>query len=103
MSEVKHTPGPWKIRRIDGGYQINMATAIRNPGNYQTHHRVEMDFGLYREDGKQFREAEANARLIAASPDLLKVALMVLDAVDSGDEMAVVDAAREAIAKATGQ
>lgn len=45
-------------------------------------------------------EQEANARLIAAAPELLAACRRVLAAVDDGDEMAAVDQCRAAVAKA---
>lgn len=88
---VAHTPGPWSCERIwdtpasriharvDGGVPIALAEAftMRAPG-----------------------EKEANARLIAAAPDLLEALRGVLRVADRAtDEF---DAARAAIAKAVG-
>ncbi len=69
----KHTPGPWKWKSdLDmGGFHIYMDTAIRKRSGYQCHHHLELDFTLYPEDGDQWEEAKANARLIAAAPELL--------------------------------
>lgn len=47
--------------------------------------------------------ADADARLIAAAPDLLDACVRLLDAVARGDHKAkAIDAARAAVAKATG-
>ncbi|WP_445394246.1 hypothetical protein [Stenotrophomonas maltophilia] len=91
----KHTPGPWQlaekynckdVRAVDGPYvaDCNASAAI------------------------DWRTKEANARLIAAAPDLLAVARLVDDVADRiGHEPdsafgQLGGAARAAIAKATG-
>lgn len=61
-------------------------------------------------DKKKDDELEANARLIAAAPELLEIARAIVAVCDSGQhaDMAcmegspLVDAARDAIAKAAG-
>ena len=61
--------------------------------------------GTGREVGIDIHEDDDGARiapLIAAAPDLLAVAKMIVAAVEGGDEMAVVNAARAAISKAEG-
>ena len=65
MADVKHTPGPWKTtpracNMIDIVHQNNEAGAITK--------------SLCRVQARQswVREAEANACLIAAAPDLLE-------------------------------
>lgn len=90
MSEQKHTPGPW-------AYRIGQ------------HHT---DFIL--SNGSvievEWRIAEANARLIAAAPDLLEALRDLVEATSGGDMgmgTAIFfprefDAARAAIAKAEG-
>lgn len=93
----KHTPGPWKWWTThEGSHRINpeegglviASCDTRNPFSY---------------------EQEANARLIAAAPDLLKACKALLDVYgelhalyDIGDCDAS-DAARIAIAKAEGK
>ncbi len=88
-----HTPGPWTYK----------ATA----GNH--------DFAVYPEEAgrdvalvREFHEA--NARLIAAAPDLLEVARWVVDWFGNmqeknmePEEFEVLAEARSAIAKATGE
>jgi len=109
----KPTPGPWGVEYEEdlGRHTISMATALQTPGHYSAQHIIEYDHGLYPEDGKQYDEAEANARLIAAAPELLEACKKVLQ-----DEMsdykscaefggyvlddAVRDAVKAAIAKA---
>ena len=98
-----HTPGPWLAEHRegdDGMYRTevfseehgNIATCDWTPkhcGNGVTE--------TYRED---------NARLIAAAPDLLTACELLIASKRSGkcsDRLAAVDAARAAIARATGE
>lgn len=87
MSEAKHTPGPWiheghgDITGTENGRKYDVACVyLRIPAGRQ----------------------DANARLIAAAPDLLEALRMMLtEAVFDGTTGT--DAARAAIAKATGK
>jgi len=67
MAESKHTPGPWEYRRIGSG--------IRYVGTY--HHAKILATVEGLADGvdndARDREANANARLIAAAPRLLEI------------------------------
>lgn len=109
----KHTPGPWKWKSdLDmGGFHIYMDTAIRNRSGYQCHHHLELDFTLYPEDGDQWEEAKANARLIAAAPDLLAALVKAerlfreigfIAAADSARPESLWNEINNAISKATG-
>lgn len=104
MSEVKHTPGPWEAEgtSILSRYAVFPATIVCDVGT-----RNEA-FGI--KDAQAVREA--NARLIAAAPDLLHACESLLCEVDrrcggkcDGDSSLVsaADAARSAISKATGK
>ena len=111
-TKVRHTPGPWACRytaRQDG-----------NGGGYRwtIHNAMASDLG----DGQAIatigygtaETKEANARLIAAAPDLLEVAhqakrlMLEIEAnmdnglPDDSEERELFDNARAAIAKATG-
>lgn len=101
--QVKHTPGPWHVRKCDGGYRLfdREDWAVVNDGLITPC----LIWG-----GAGFKEGEANARLIAAAPDLLK-ALQVLIKINRDlDTVGVMPAdkaiaygmAEAAIAKATG-
>ena len=57
MTQTKHTPAPWNIAV---GYSA------------QYHYITVPDVGVVAEVHKQSRNAEANARLIAAAPELLE-------------------------------
>jgi hypothetical protein len=94
---TKHTPGPWMavnrfIGYIDGPTQ-QFCTIAETP----------------KWDGESYAEADANARLIAAAPELLSVAKTLLLYVETyGGEVtkniaAALPLYRAAIAKATGQ
>ena len=83
-----HTPGPWRVEEY-GRYVV-----VRG-----------CDGRIVHEIRIKAPDAPANARLIAASPELLAALIRIVDAMDArdGDEIVPgVDAARQAIAKATG-
>lgn len=92
MIELKHTPGPWAFIDPDG-------LAVRHPQVYS-------DTGAicnvtWLGDGR-IDELRANARLIAAAPELLEALLDCREALrrtGHDGELAIVNAA---IAKATG-
>ena len=98
MSEVKHTPGPWKFDPEDDsivGHDVHLSIATID----------HIDEGG--EKGFNFGPiSSANARLIAAAPELLQTlqaAVAYFDAPGDGCYSdAQLDAARAAIAKATG-
>ena len=86
---MKHTPGPWTYDR--SGYSLYV-----NSGR-------ELVTALSM-DGKRLETSEANARLIAAAPDLLDALLMVLDDPNALDgRPRTYEYVRAAIAKATGE
>ena len=58
MSESKHTPGPWEVHKMTSTYQIPIWAESKWIGN--------IDAGIDADI------AEANARLIAAAPELLE-------------------------------
>ena len=85
MSEAKHTPGPWHAV-IAGGVQ----PVIGGPLITSAHTKSGM-----------LPNYEANARLIAAAPELLEALRGVVRVADRST--IEFDAARAAIAKATGE
>ena len=100
MSESKHTPGPWTQ-----GWSKSGIDCVWLDG------KTEPEIGMGDDDEWIDCGTEANARLIAAAPDLLNALEAVLNefAKDGhggefeDGEHPYVDAARAAIAKATGQ
>lgn len=97
----KHTPGPWAVGGMHG-HQYVRITADNHAKIVGTVRDCEMDgldsHGMHR--WVQTEEGRANARLIAAAPELLKYLQW---AVDNPDDSAYwIAQARAAIAKATG-
>ena len=68
-TETKHTPGPWMADRADNG-----ATAIIL-ANDPEGHAFNMAYLRY-----EYPERDANARLMAAAPDLLVALKLVAEA-----------------------
>jgi len=97
MTTAQHTPGPWTWSNTpyaDGMPYI----AIEAAGGY-----------LHDRTGQGFRFTgianEADGRLIAAAPDLLRVLTMYLNVDGDGDGFIcaeAMDEVREVIARATG-
>lgn len=102
-----HTPGPWVVGKVDpvragdeGGYRIDAPGVEQLCYVWNASHRFGMDGDP--DHSKPFGDdaGEANARLIAAAPDLLNALTGLVNAVESLGIPA--DAARAAIARATG-
>lgn len=96
MNEAKHTPGPWRAcgDSVKAGSRFNVCPCVTAGGSAK---------GMIDEREVTY----ANARLIAAAPDLLaalraaKVRLQFAERhIDCADELATASAA---IAKATGE
>jgi hypothetical protein len=87
----KHTPGPWKIEHDYKPYVINAGAG----------HTICAITGT----AAIRPEAEANARLIAAAPEMLEALKLVRESglADEYGASAVEDAINAAIKKATGQ
>ena len=77
---MSFTPGPWEIEYSDeeGGFVIWLTT---NRATYEPHHRIHVGAGMWHSyddeeahpvEDTQYGEAEANARLIAAAPEMLE-------------------------------
>lgn len=91
---TKHTPGPWKISTART-WNIFSAES----------HVATVHFSGLTPTGKQREEVDANARLIAAAPELLalKGALEVMNHSEARVRSTWQQRARTAIAKATEQ
>ena len=94
MSEHKHTPGPWKMCSMGDSVYIKKGKRQLPP----------LSFDL------SFFEREANARLIAAAPEMLEVLeemarLPIAGPYPDGPclDQADMDIVKAAIAKATGK
>lgn len=116
MSETKHTPGPWEVAlHNDGRDEGYIRTGARYDGAM---HPPAVARVCKRGIGR-FAEVQANARLIAAAPELLVALRATLPLlVQLGDHIGngpvtgpgslgircdVIEAARAAIAKAEGR
>jgi hypothetical protein len=116
MNDTKHTPGPWECRKTAGaGLQIygNVSAALgedfaevvqifdtfNHPPKFMVAYERWVQFPQREWNEMQ----EANARLIAAAPDLLRVAELLVSWLDEEEgSHKLCDAARAAIAAATG-
>ena len=98
----KHTPGPWSV--VEHDHAICIQTESPSKTKYGASRYAAIG-GFDRNDRAQLEEARANARLIAAAPELLealqKIAGNTYDEWTNGAEAARI--ARAAIAKATGE
>ena len=96
VSASYHTPGPWMA--VPGGRHDQEVIIT-------TQHRLDQSFseicGLDVEfTGKHGDEQKANARLIAAAPEMLRALRAI---VEESNDPGAVDCARAAIAKAEGE
>lgn len=101
---MKYTPGPWKLLP-KSRYDLCQCKVYNPEGNFV----VAEGFAHIR-DGQTYREhwaeAEANARLIAAAPELLeclKQCSSVLEDIFKTDSRTYIKAAKELIAKIEGE
>jgi hypothetical protein len=99
---MKHTPGPWTSKRPQPRVQINLKAIYCENLGYQV--------AFVNSDSRSIEEnAHANARLIAAAPELLDALKEALVQIDNQCDVSVDewlfcrDKARAAIAKATGE
>lgn len=117
MKTNKHTPGPWKI---DGGMEntrkgpqmfVWSDRDEKGKGYLGTHEVcVATIHGRIFEEGQNLSCVEegvkANARLIAAAPDLLAACESIIRTADNGDtiepDLWILNRVREAISKAKG-
>ena len=94
----KHTPGPWKVEDNPWGGTPHVRSGRRRL------------LRLLAEGNEEIAESVANARLIAAAPDLLAaleavtthLGELLIDLGPCEDDRDVLDVARAAIAKARG-
>jgi len=86
---AKHTPGPWHLGKE--GYYFQ---SVRDQNEHIT-----ADVNITRSDG----EGGANARLIAAAPDLLAALDEMVSKIDADKLPVSCSLARAAIARARGE
>lgn len=98
-----HTPGPWAV--VEHDHAICIQTESPSKTKYDAARYAAIG-GFDRNDRAQLEEARANARLIAAAPDLLEALRSAVNDADAwglaDDECDWLPLARAAIAKATG-
>lgn len=88
---MKHTPGPWTLGRSGYNDNLQYRYVIQSPTRL-----VANAFGVADEPAE---EAEANARLIAAAPELLAACLACLAREDIADDE-LGDVLRDAVGRA---
>lgn len=109
MSATQHTPGPWEYAETPCIYhqaEIGRTYSVYGRNDFSG------PIALLRRDSNEripFEDAEANARLIASSPELLSALRRAEAALsffidDEGEpDVEALDEARAAIAKAEGR
>jgi hypothetical protein len=104
MKMSKHTPGPWSYRKVPRKQEWEINTGRCPNSGHESWTGMSVVFGCddYPKMGKI--AGEANARLIAAAPDLLEACKAMIDYYGSASaNVEALTAARAAIAKATGE
>ena len=100
MSEVKHTQGPWEFGPNHSSTGLAGQLVVRPAGEFP-HGEWVADVGSMYDDHR-----EANARLIAAAPELLAALIAITTTRCDGMDITPIndawDMAAAAIAKATG-
>jgi hypothetical protein len=99
MTEVKHSPAPWSIEGSHGRYQDSLCDA-----NGQAVAAIWTRKSYPKADDLcPSLTGEANARLIAAAPDLLEALKGIVCEYEDSFHDPRLDQARAAIAKAEGR
>jgi hypothetical protein len=102
MSETKHTPGPWRAEAVmsDDKHDICIVNPVKPTGETGWPIVLASVYFDHTEPNISKAEADANAQLIAAAPELLEALIKVVAIADRRtDEF---DSALAAIAKAKG-
>ena len=105
MSDIKWTPGPWKVYADDEVYSTTAKSAEDYPITVVPDSECGRDdYGVNMANRQQSR---ANAHLIAAAPELYEMLDMLMDASGLGDSAQLLAEERENIiellAKARGE
>lgn len=98
---MRHTPGPWLLNENNNWKTNPFSVTVRKPNVHSTTiANIPMRMTI------PPMEQQANARLIAAAPDLLKALQTILNMalMDKGDWSKTIEMeAHDAITKATGE
>ena len=105
MSETKHTPGPWYAEKNGLIWRRPPSDLYENGGSVAGDQPVAKAHAGWYGEGLEPYPVQANARLIAAAPELLEALEGCIDLMDNGGTWSLEDqaAARAAIAKAKGE
>lgn len=101
---MKHTPGPWEMKTLKT--QCGICHTI---GDFQSSRRQRPTYACVYDDGSDLGHPEptllANARLMAAAPELLELLKWAVEHSDEclGDHSSRLQAAENIIAKAEGK
>lgn len=98
---MNHTPGPWLLSHNTNWKTNPFSVTVRKPG---VHNTTVANIPTRMTIPPQ--EQQANARLIAAAPELIAMLAKLVGAIDrmpSNPADGLADAARELIAKTTGE
>jgi hypothetical protein len=94
MSKAKFTPGPWVVEESELGHVIKMGNALEDDDQYDAQCEVHYDHECYFAEeiseyhpmNIQAKEAEANAYLMAAAPDMYEALELALLFITNGRE-----------------
>ena len=91
---TNNTPGPWNPVLISKPSDRACVVTEKNEAGFAA--------WVCHVQTAHVETANANARLIAAAPELLEALIEMIDTEDHGDDMDIFNRARAAISKATG-
>ena len=103
MTQVKHTPGPWVAIGPSSPSGHILEFIIDNPERHAQIAKVQVSVSSISDWYAPAQDLEANARLIAAAPDMLEALQAVVSAYENGGMIEPIFMARAAIARATGE
>ena len=104
--KTQHTPGPWRVEKIDGCLYIEAGIGKRwnNPTICNLYDDVTPEDSVTIHNWyKPHDNSEANATLIAAAPELLEALEAMLATFEPSNDFPVMTQAYAAIAKAGGE
>lgn len=81
MSETKFTPGPWVTGKRTNGYRKIDTCGLQHDDRHYGLAKVVVEI-----DGEPYKRGEANAALIAASPDMYPALERCIDTLDTARE-----------------